>query len=233
DSLSPSVRLQQKKKQARLIQKALDAEEEAFRVRMEAINCQWKNLHAKEAQLKTYTQKFEKFIQENDEKRIRALKKASKEREMKMQREKELLRARRELEALKNKHQKIYNTLQKYSIFNKYLEDVVKVSEFEEIREVIGRHKTLARMHEDLLQSAQARMEMIEKAKVLLAQYTEEKEDKILQYNNELAQLQMRFDRAHSDVLIWESHWAHIQNTAAEKTLMLGTIKMATLNLFQ
>ncbi|XP_009671933.2 coiled-coil domain-containing protein 42 [Struthio camelus] len=233
DSLSPSVRLQQKKKQARLIQKALDAEEEAFRVRMEAINCQWKNLHAKEAQLKTYTQKFEKFIQENDEKRIRALKKASKEREMKMQREKELLRARRELEALKNKHQKIYDTLQKYSIFNKYLEDVVKVSEFEEIREVIGRHKTLARMHEDLLQSAQARMEMIEKAKVLLAQYTEEKEDKILQYNNELAQLQMRFDRAHSDVLIWESHWAHIQNTAAEKTLMLGTIKMATLNLFQ
>uniref|UniRef100_A0A8C6ZZK7 Uncharacterized protein n=1 Tax=Nothoprocta perdicaria TaxID=30464 RepID=A0A8C6ZZK7_NOTPE len=58
-------------------------------------------------------------------------------------------------------------------------------------------------MHEDLLQSAQTRMEMIEKAKVLLAQYTEEKEDKILQYNNELAQLQTRFDQAHSDVLIW------------------------------
>ncbi|KAM8797008.1 coiled-coil domain-containing protein 42 [Eudromia elegans] len=233
DSQSPSIRLQQKKKQARMIQKALDAEEEAFKVRMEAINCRWKDLQAKEAQLKAYTQKFEKFIQENDEKRIRALKKASKERELKIQREKELLRARRELEVLRNKHQKIYSALQKYSIFNKYLEDVVKVSEFEEIREVIGRHKTLVRMHEDLLQSAQTRMEMIEKAKVLLAQYTEEKEDKILQYNNELAQLQTRFDQAHSDVLIWESHWAHIQNTAAEKTLMLGTIKMATLNLFQ
>uniref|UniRef100_A0A8B9QDP5 Coiled-coil domain containing 42 n=1 Tax=Apteryx owenii TaxID=8824 RepID=A0A8B9QDP5_APTOW len=132
---------------------------QAFKVRMEAINCRWRDLQGKEAQLKAYTQKFEKFIQENDKKRIRALKKASKEREMKMQREKELLRARRELEALKDKHQKIYSALQKYSIFNKYLEDVVKVSE--------------------------------------------------------------------------ESHWAHIQNTAAEKTLLLGTIKMATLNLFQ
>lgn len=60
--------------------------------------------------------------------RIQALKKASREREMKMQKQSELLRAKKELEALKNKHQKLSDRVQKYSIFSKYLEDVVKAS---------------------------------------------------------------------------------------------------------
>lgn len=47
---------------------------------------------------------------------------------MKMQKQSELLRAKTELEALKNKHQKLSNRVQKYSIFSKYLEDVVKTS---------------------------------------------------------------------------------------------------------
>lgn len=40
----------------------------------------------------------------------------------------ELLRAKMELEALSKKHQKLCKKVQKYSIFKKYLEDVVKVS---------------------------------------------------------------------------------------------------------
>ena len=135
----------------------------------------------------------------------------------------------------------------------------------------MARYKTLVSMHDDLMQSAQEGQEKIERAKARLARYMEEKDDEILQHNNELARLQMRFDRARSDVIIWvssrlvrgllgllgervrdghththtccahvppssspqESRWAHIQNTAAKKTLLLGTIKMATLNLFQ
>ncbi|KAM6163725.1 coiled-coil domain-containing protein 42-like [Rhynchocyon petersi] len=104
---------------------------------------------------------------------------------------------------------------------------------FEEIQEVIARYKTLVSMNHDLMQSVQDGQEKIEHAKARLAHYMKEKGDEILQLNNQLAQLQMRYDRAHSNVIVWESRWAHIQNTAAKKTLLLGTIKMATLNLFQ
>lgn len=77
--------------------------------------------------------------------------------------------------------------------------------QFEEIHEVIARYKTLVSMHHDLMQSAQEGQEKIERAKARLARYKEEKDDEILQHNNELARLQMRFDRARSDVIVWVS----------------------------
>ena len=77
--------------------------------------------------------------------------------------------------------------------------------QFEEIHEVIARYKTLVSMHQDLMQSAQEGQEKVERAKAQLARYKEEKDDEILQHNNELARLQMRFDRARSDVIIWVS----------------------------
>ncbi|XP_072860788.1 coiled-coil domain-containing protein 42 isoform X2 [Chlorocebus sabaeus] len=204
-----------------------------FQRRMETLNLRWEELGVKEAQLKAHIQKFEQFIQENDQKRIRAMKKANKERELKRQHMQELSKGKQEMVALRLEHQRLSAKLQDYSIFNKYLEKVVENSEFEEIHEVIARYKTLVSMHHDLMQSAQEGQEKIERAKARLARYMEEKDDEILQQNNELARLQMRFDHARSNVIIWESRWAHIQNTAAKKTLLLGTIKMATLNLFQ
>ncbi|XP_001367716.1 coiled-coil domain-containing protein 42 [Monodelphis domestica] len=232
-SPSPSIRLLEKKKEAKIMHQAMEEKKETFKRRMEALNLRWEELGVKEAQLKAHIKKFEQFIQENDQKRIRALKKASKERELKRLRVKELSKAKQEMAALRQEHQRINAKLQDYSIFQKYLEKVVENSEFEEIHEVIGRYKTLVSMHYDLMQSAQEGQEKIDRAKARLTRYVEEKDDEVLQHNNELARLQMRYDRARSDVIIWESRWAHIQNTAAKKTLLLGTIKMATLNLFQ
>ncbi|XP_029784107.1 coiled-coil domain-containing protein 42 isoform X4 [Suricata suricatta] len=209
-SESPSIQLLEKKKEASIMHLAMEQKKETFQRRMETLNLRWEELGIKEAQLKAHIQKFEQFIQENDQKRIRALKKANKERELKRQRVRDLARMKQEMASLWLVHKHLSTKLHEYSIFNKYLEKVVENSE-----------------------AAQEGQEKIEHVKALLAHYVEEKDDEILQHNNELARLQMHFDHARSDVIIWESRWAHIQNTAAKKTLLLGTIKMATLNLFQ
>ncbi|KFW12307.1 Coiled-coil domain-containing protein 42A, partial [Eurypyga helias] len=171
---------------------------QAFREKMKAIACRWRDLHSNETQLKTHMEKSGRITKVHLPLTSLADMILSKERERKVQKESELLRAKRELEALRNKHQKLSNKVQKYSIFNKYWEDVVKISQFEEIQEVISRYKMLVRTHKDLLQSQHGYKEMSEQAQVLLDQHAAETEAEILQCENELVHLQRYFDRAPS-----------------------------------
>ncbi|XP_065708538.1 coiled-coil domain-containing protein 42-like isoform X1 [Patagioenas fasciata] len=233
-SLSPFVRLQEKRKEAKQVQMALEEKREAFKEKMADIARRWRELHAKKDQLKTYMEKSMRRLKEDDQLRVQALKKAVREREEKTQKEMELLRAKKKLEALKKEHQKLSSQAQKHSIFKNYLEDVVKISpQFEDIQDVISRYKLLVRTRKDLQQSQEKDREMMEQAKVLLDQYEAEKAAEILQCQNELEQLQRRFAQAQSDVRFWTARWADIQNRNAKNALMLTTMKMAVHNLFQ
>ncbi|KAM6317642.1 coiled-coil domain-containing protein 42 [Podargus strigoides] len=229
---SSCVRFWEEKSKYQQTQMDLEVKKEDFRKRMEVVASQWKDLHAEEDQLKTYKEKCAKTVKEHDEVRIQAQKKAREEREQRMQMETELLRAKREMEDLRNEHQKLCNKVQKYSIFKKYLDDVVENSEFEVIKAIIERYEMLVRIPNDVWQSQQSRKEMYEQAMVLQDQYRAEKEAEILHYKNELAELQLQFDQVQSDVRLWETRWADMQNMAAKKNLELMTIKLAILNLY-
>ncbi|XP_015735002.1 coiled-coil domain-containing protein 42 [Coturnix japonica] len=229
DSLSPFIRLQEKKKEAQEMQRILEEKEEDFRVRIENLTCRWKELWAKEAKLKAHMKKSERTLKDNDKMRIQALKKAGKERELMIQKENELLSARKELEELKNKHQKLSVGVQNYSIFGTYLEDVVKISQFEEIQAIMWRYRMLVRMRKALLQAERGLREAKEQAE----EFSQCAEDGSLQYKDDLDQLELRYQQATKDILTWETRWADIQKTTAKKTQELGAIKMAIFSLFQ
>ncbi|NWR77609.1 CCD42 protein, partial [Centropus unirufus] len=204
-----------------------------FKERMQVIAGWWRDLHAKRAQLKAYIETCERTLKDNDEMRVHALKKARQERESKLQKKSELLRASEELEALKKQHQKVIQEVEKYSIFKEYLENVLKVSQFEDIQEVIGHYKTLVRLSKDLLQSRQGHNAMSEQGQELLEQYMSEKEAEIQQHKDELKRLQLCFDQVQQDALQWETHLAGIEDATNKKHLELGIIRMTILNLFQ
>ncbi|CAH3013753.1 unnamed protein product, partial [Porites evermanni] len=159
-----------------------------------------------------------------------------------------LSRLKEETSALMKERDHIQYKLEKNVIFQQYLE------KFQEIREVIARYDTLTATHQDLLERETKNQEKYEKEKGRLVKFTEvsfffwsaddnifctyfcfhfqEKNNEILNYNNQLAHLQTKLERAQSVAVKCESQWTHIQNTAAKKTLLLGRIKMATHNLF-
>ncbi|KFP03738.1 Coiled-coil domain-containing protein 42A, partial [Calypte anna] len=80
---------------------------------------------------------------------------------------------------------------------------------------------------------AEARQEQLAQVQARLQRYQEEASSELLHTSKELDRLHARLEATRHDVLQEESHWAHIQNVASQKTLLLGQIKLAVLNLFQ
>ncbi|NXK42237.1 CCD42 protein, partial [Piprites chloris] len=233
DPASSFMCLLKKKKELRCLEKVVAEKKEAFRERLEGIAKQWRDLHARRTQLKARVERSGRTVQENEMLRNQALKKASKDREENIKKENELLRAKKELEALRKQHQKLCQKLPKYSMFKRYLEHVVEVSQFQDIEEVISFYKSLMRSRKELLQSQQWHKEMTAQARVLLDQYRAEKGAEMLRCKNDLVQLKQYLDQVQSDLPVWEAQWIDLQDRAAKKATKLRAIERAVHSLFQ
>ncbi|NXX28830.1 CCD42 protein, partial [Nicator chloris] len=233
DSTNSFVCLLKKRKEVRLMEKVVEETEEAFTGRMEALAEQWRDLHARRAQLKTHVVTSGTTVKENERLRTQALKKAKEEKQENSKKESELLRARRELESLIEKHQKLSKKLLKYAVFKRYLEDVVAVSPFQDVQDMITFYKALVRTRKDLLQSQWWHRQLTEQGKALQQQMRAEIEAEMLQYKTNLRQLKERFDQLQSDIQHWEDLWAKTQDRAARKATELKSLNMAIHSLFQ
>jgi len=234
DHLTPATRLLEKRREMAEVEQALAAQKEEFQMKMESLQQRREELERKEYQLKDSLLKFDKFLKENDSKRARAVKKANDERELKKQKDKEIDRVKEETDTHAGQKDKLNKKLDRYTVFHSYMDKCLEAGEeFGEIRDIIARWDTLKATHQDLLERDQKNQDRIEKQRQDLMKYMEEKENQVLNYNNQLSGLQTRLDLAQSDAVKWESAWNHIKNTAAKKTLLLGRIKMATHNLYQ
>jgi len=232
--ITSATRLLEERREMAEVEQALIAQKEEFQMRMESLQQRTEELERKEQQLKESLLKFDKFLKENDAKRARAIKKAADERDLCKIKDKEITKLEEQQIKLMNERSKLQGKLAKHEIFSVFMQKVLDSSEeFSEVREIIDRYNTLVATHIDLLEREQLNQEASEQEKARLVRFTEEKNNQILHYNNQLAQLQTRLDKAQSNAVKWESKWTHIQNTAAKKTLLLGRIKIATHNLYQ
>ncbi|NXP63929.1 CCD42 protein, partial [Chloropsis cyanopogon] len=232
DSTNSFICVLKKMKEVRLMEKVVEETEEAFTERMAALAEQWRDLHARRAQLKAHVETSGTTVKENERLRTQALQKAREEKEENSKKDSELLRARSELEALRKQHQKLSKKLLKYSLFKRYLEDVVENSQFRDIDDIINSYKALLRTRKDLLQSQWWHRQLLEQGKVLQQQVRAEKEAEMLQCKNELVQLKEAFDQAQSDIRQWEARWAEVQDRAARKATELKSLNMAIHSLF-
>ncbi|XP_069615986.1 cilia- and flagella-associated protein 73 [Ranitomeya imitator] len=234
DFLTPATRLLEKKREMIEVEQALNIQKEEFQMKAESLQQRRTELEHKEEKLKDSLFKFDKFLKENDSKRMRALRKAGEERQLAAQKEREAIRLQADNIQLQTCKEKLLHRQEKNRIYQHYLQRVLeRTDEFQEVQEMIDRFNTLMATQEKLLKRELEHQEKTERERAQLLHYQEETHSQILELNNQVADLQGSQERARAVVLEWESSWTQIQNTAAENTLRLGRIRMATLNLFQ
>jgi len=118
-------------------------------------------------------------------------------------------------------------------IYQKYFESILETeTEFLEPNDVILRYDTLKATNTDLILKLRLTQEKTEETQITFSRNSEEQNNIILNYNNDIARLQSRLEECQQKTAKWQNEWDKILNTATEKSLLLGQTKMATNNLF-
>ncbi|NXS38625.1 CC42M protein, partial [Pomatostomus ruficeps] len=118
--------------------------------------------------------------------------------------------------------------------FGDYLRDALAtMGQFQDVPAMLVHFGVLAGVRAALAREAEAGQERLAQGRARLQRYRQETSAQLLGTKNELARLHTHLEAARREVLQWESRWTHMQSTATQKTLLLGQIKLAVLNLFQ
>ncbi|NXT95229.1 CC42M protein, partial [Anhinga rufa] len=233
-ALLPSARLLLKRREGAEGEQALQSQREEFRHRMERLEQCRQQLGQRKDQLRDVVLKFNAFLKASAARRERALRRADEERALAAGQGAEAARLRQELAGLLQRRERLARRLRSLRGFGDYLQGVLaRTGQFQDVPAMLAHFGALAGARAALAHQAEARRERLAQSRAQLRQYQEEASSKLLHTTTELTQLRAQLEAARHATLQGESRWAHSQSTAAQKTLLLGQIKLAVLNLFQ
>ncbi|XP_033264557.1 cilia- and flagella-associated protein 73 [Orcinus orca] len=242
----PLLRLLEKRQELVDAEQGLQAQKEVFQTMQASLKQRWEQLEQKEQELKGSFVRFEKFLQDAEARRSRALRRAAEERQLAGRREAEALRLRAQLEELQRERARLQRLLWRLEPCARLLGQVLEqLPEFQEVPELMARFDGLADTQAALRLTERQRLAELEEARARLRRLRDAWQDELLRQGQRRAQLLEQLEAARERTLHWvpppgggggvfqESKYIQIQNTAAEKTLLLGRTRMAALNLFQ
>jgi hypothetical protein len=180
----------------------------------------------KQKQIKERVQKFEKFLKENDAKRLRANAKAIAERKLREQKEQEAMTLHKQLQQEMQKSKLILEQIKRHQPYEGYLQSIVEALPPDyldvhepQINDIIMRYNTLAETNLDLLSNVQRNQDDIEQAHSKLQGLVKEKNDLILVYNSKLGTKQKHLDKLKKDTAYIEEGLEERDNTGKEQVI--------------
>lgn len=205
-----------------------------WKTEREALNKRWEEAIAKHGIVQDNIPKFNGYYKDSFAKRDRALHQQAREREQCDLKDLELRRLHKEMHNLERIKAEQDSRLEKFSIFKTYLEQV-KVSsqgEYGDLREIIDRYAVLAEARNNLMTRTESTRESVQRRQKALERDILMKSNEVLAYRNFLSELMDYQNSLHEQVLRLEDNLIRIKTTAAQRTLIIGQIKMAIRNLY-
>ncbi|XP_056360145.1 cilia- and flagella-associated protein 73 [Oenanthe melanoleuca] len=229
--LPSSTRVLLKRRQLAELERELQSRRQEFQQRMQRLAQRRQQLARRQEQHRDAVLSFDSFLKAVAARRERALRRADSQRAAERA---EAARLQRELEQLLRRRERLARRLRSLRPFGDYLRRVLAITgQFQDVPAMLEHFGVLAGVRAALAREAEAGQELLAQGRAQLERYRQESSTQLLDTRKELARLHTRLEAARHDVLQWESRWAHIQSTATQKSLLLGQIKLAVLNLFQ
>ena len=235
ENVAPATRLLEKRRQMFEVQETLDAQKEEFARREEAFRRREEGLRQKDLELQDSLIRFNKFLQENESKHSRAVKRAAEEARQRKIKEAEILDLQQQLVEAQEEQRRLQLKVQRNQKYERYLVDVQErnTDEFGEVSELKNRYTTLKSAYNEGRTTQRITEERNESERAEFLEFTKTATNEILNFNNQIASKQKQLEIAEKNAQQAQYAWEKSIEGAARQTLMTGKVLMAVENLLQ
>jgi hypothetical protein len=238
DHVSPATRLLEKRRQMFEVQEALDAQKEEFARREDAFRRREEALRKKDLELQESLIKFNKFLQENESKRNRAIKRASDEKRQRELKELEILKLHSQASSKMGAEKDFKALVSKNVKYQSFLTEVIEFvqstsSDFPEVQDLLNRHQTLADANSDLTAKQLDHDLEYENERLKFTTFSKETANDVLQLNNQIATLQKNLELESVGTLRMQNNVDSSIRSMSDKVLQLGQMLASIENLLE
>ncbi|XP_030747560.1 coiled-coil domain-containing protein 42 homolog isoform X3 [Sitophilus oryzae] len=211
----------------------LTAKRNAYQQKRKCVLEMWKDLQVKEESFRQNFIRFNQFVKENQEKKERAANKIMEQNSLKQERERKMNALLEICEQIKKVKAKMDANIGRYRIYEEFLMEVVDYdSSMQSINDLLKRYDALIEARKELNDIQQRDLNKLEKAKSNLMKLIEEKNFIIMGLNNQIANLQARYENANIKALESETLVTQIKNNAVKQMAEIDMVKNSIWNVY-
>eukprot|EP01112_Ceratiomyxa_fruticulosa_P018494 TRINITY_DN5918_c0_g1_i7.p1 TRINITY_DN5918_c0_g1~~TRINITY_DN5918_c0_g1_i7.p1 ORF type:complete len:390 (-),score=92.47 TRINITY_DN5918_c0_g1_i7:73-1242(-) len=230
---SSTTTLVQKTQESDNIDELLEQKRKEFQMKMKQLDEAEKALLQRKDEFKQQVDKFERFMNDNEEKRLRAVKRVQDEARAKDNLENEMKQKTLQLETLKVQKEQVFNHLSSLTFYRKYLESVVEISDdFSGIQDILARHSTLVDANQQSLKAQEYNLTQTDVQKTSLAQYIKEMQNEILVMQSLLSEKKVQLEACQSNVTDVEARLGKGKEGIVSRSRALAEISLAIENIY-